>query len=65
MTKILIVYVTTTGNTEKMANAIADGAKNAGADVTVKTVGETSVAELAAYDVTYTDFAIHSGTIVV
>lgn len=51
MAKILIVYVTTTGNTEKMANAIADGAKGAGAEVTLKTVGDASVAELANYDV--------------
>ena len=51
MSKILIVYVTTTGNTEKMANAIADGAKSAGADVTLKTVADASVAELADYDV--------------
>ena len=51
MAKVLIVYVTTTGNTEKMANIIADSAKTAGADVTCKTVGEASVAELAGYDV--------------
>ena len=51
MAKVLIVYVTTTGNTEKMANIIADSAKAAGADVTCKTVGEASVAELAGYDV--------------
>ena len=51
MAKVLVVYVTTTGNTEKMANAIADAAKGAGADVTCKTVGEASVAELAGYDV--------------
>ena len=51
MAKVLVVYVTTTGNTEKMANAIADGAKGAGADVTLKTVGDASVSELADYDV--------------
>jgi flavodoxin short chain len=51
MSKVLIVYVTTTGNTEKMANAIAEGAKASGADVTLKTVGEASVSELADYDV--------------
>jgi len=51
MAKVLVVYVTTTGNTEKMANAIADGAKGAGADVTLKTVGDASVSELAGYDV--------------
>lgn len=51
MAKVLIVYVTTTGNTEKMAEIIAEAAKGAGADVTCKTVGEASVSELAGYDV--------------
>ncbi|MBQ6972967.1 MAG: flavodoxin [Synergistaceae bacterium] len=51
MAKVLIVYVTTTGNTEKMAGIISESAKAAGADVTCKTVGEASVSELAGYDV--------------
>ena len=51
MSKVLIVYVTTTGNTEKMAQAIEKGAKGAGSDVTCKMVGEASAAELAGYDV--------------
>ncbi len=51
MAKVLIVYVSTTGNTEKMAGAIYEGAKAAGADVTCKTVGDASVSELANYDV--------------
>ncbi|MBQ3403692.1 MAG: flavodoxin [Synergistaceae bacterium] len=51
MAKVLIVYVTTTGNTGKMADVIADAAKGAGAEVTCKTVGEASVSELAGYDV--------------
>ena len=51
MAKVLIVYVTTTGNTEKMAGIISESAKAAGADVTCKTVGEASVSELASYDV--------------
>ena len=51
MAKVLVVYVSTTGNTEKMANIIADAAKSAGADVTLKTVSEASVDELAGYDV--------------
>ena len=51
MAKVLVVYVSTTGNTEKMANAIVEGAKGAGADVTLKTVSDASVAELAGYDV--------------
>ncbi len=51
MAKVLVVYVSTTGNTEKMANIIADAAKSAGADVTLKTVSEANVSELAGYDV--------------
>ena len=38
--KILIVYDSKTGNTEKMASAVAEGAKEAGAEVTVKKIGE-------------------------
>lgn len=38
--KVLILYDSKTGNTEKMAGAIAEGAKEAGAEVTVKKIGE-------------------------
>ncbi len=51
MAKVIIVYWTGGGNTEKMAEAIAEGAKGAGADVTCKNVSDASVAELAGYDV--------------
>ena len=51
MAKVLVVYATTTGNTEKMADAIVEGAKGAGADVTCKAVADASVADLGGYDV--------------
>ena len=35
MSKIAVVYWSGTGNTETMANCVAEGAKNAGADVEV------------------------------
>ena len=35
MSKVAVVYWSSTGNTESMANAVADGAKEAGAEVTV------------------------------
>ncbi|HIH87721.1 TPA: hypothetical protein HA344_00750 [Candidatus Bathyarchaeota archaeon] len=38
--KILIVYDSKTGNTQKMASAVAEGAKEAGAEVTIKKIGE-------------------------
>ena len=37
MSKIAVVYWSGTGNTEAMANAVAEGAKNAGADVSLYT----------------------------
>jgi flavodoxin len=38
--KLLILYDSKTGNTEKMATAVADGAKEAGAEVTIKKIGQ-------------------------
>ena len=41
MTKIVIIYDSNTGNTEKMAESIADGARSiSDVDVTIKKVGE-------------------------
>ena len=42
MRKIAIVYWSGTGNTEAMANAVAEGAKDAGANVNVFTAGDFS-----------------------
>lgn len=38
--KIMVVYDSLGGNTEKMAKAIAEGASSAGADIEVKKIGE-------------------------
>lgn len=47
MAKILIVYHSETGNTEKMAFAVAEGAKRvSGIEVTVKNVDQTSNGDL-------------------
>jgi len=48
--KILIVYYSVTGNTEKMARAVAEGAKSAGTDVTVKRASEVTSTDLKAAD---------------
>ena len=40
MAKLLVVYYSKTGNTKDMAQAVGEGAKNAGADVDVMGVGE-------------------------
>ena len=48
MAKVLVLYYSSWGHIETMANAVAEGAKSAGADVTVKRVPELVPAEVAA-----------------
>ena len=50
MSKIAVVYWSGTGNTEAMANEVAEGAKEKGAEVTTLTASEFSASDLAAYD---------------
>jgi NAD(P)H dehydrogenase (quinone) len=50
MTKILVVYYSRTGNTKKMAESIAKGANEAGAEVTLKPVNEVNYKEMLNYD---------------
>lgn len=50
MSKIAVVYWSGTGNTEAMANLVAEGAKSAGAEVDVLNVSDTDVASVLAYD---------------
>ena len=50
MSKIAVIYWSGTGNTEAMANAVAEGAKAAGADVSIFTASEFDPASLAYYD---------------
>ena len=47
MTKVLVLYYSAYGHVETMAAAIADGAREAGADVDVKRVPETVSDEVA------------------
>jgi NAD(P)H dehydrogenase (quinone) len=47
MAKVLVLYYSTYGHIEKMAEAIAEGARNAGAIVDVKRVPETVPEEVA------------------
>ncbi|HIE08774.1 MAG TPA: flavodoxin family protein [Armatimonadetes bacterium] len=51
MARMLIVYFSKTGNTKAMAEAIAEGAKEAGAEVIVKTAEEARPSELVDADV--------------
>ena len=50
MAKILVVYYSRSGNTEKMAKLISEGIQAEGVDVVVKRVQETGVDELLQYD---------------
>jgi flavodoxin len=50
MPKVLVVYFSRTGNTEKMANSVAEGVKEAGAEVVVKKAELVKIDDLVAAD---------------
>ena len=51
MSKVAVVYWSGTGNTETMANAVAEGAKGAGAEVDVLVANDfnSAASRLSAY----------------
>lgn len=51
MSKVAVVYWSGTGNTEAMANYVADGVKEAGADVEVFTASEFDADKMDEFDV--------------
>ena len=48
--RMTVIYWSATGNTEAMAQAIAQGAKEAGADVSLVSVSDITPAQAAGYD---------------
>jgi NAD(P)H dehydrogenase (quinone) len=48
--KILVIYDSKTGNTEKMARVIAKGAGNAGAEVSIRRADQTQPEDLSSAD---------------
>lgn len=50
MSKVAVIYWSGTGNTEMMAQAVAEGAKEAGAEVSLMSVSETNADDAAAFD---------------
>jgi NAD(P)H dehydrogenase (quinone) len=50
MPKVLVVYFSRTGNTEKMANSVAEGVKEAGVEVVVKKAELVKIDDLVAAD---------------
>ena len=51
MSKVGIIYWSSTGNTEAMAQAVEEGAKAAGADVEIMEVADADVDKDLSYDV--------------
>ena len=50
MSKVAVVYWSSTGNTESMANAVAEGAKEAGAEVTTFEAADFSADKVGEFD---------------
>ena len=50
MSKVAVVYWSSTGNTESMANAVVDGAKEAGAEVTTFETADFSADKVDEFD---------------
>jgi len=50
MGKAILIYGSTTGNTEQLKDSVESGLKSAGWDVTVKNVTETDINEIKGYD---------------
>ena len=50
MNRIAVIYWSGTGNTQMMAEAVAQGAKDAGGEVTLLSVSDTDAAAASSYD---------------
>ena len=50
MSKVAVVFWSGTGNTEQMAEAVAEGAKSAGAEVTLANVNDFDSSSIAEFD---------------
>lgn len=50
MSKVAVVFWSGTGNTEQMAEAVAEGAKSAGAEVTLANVNDFDSSSVADFD---------------
>ena len=49
--KKAVIYASTTGNTEAMANAVAEGVKSCGAELLMSTASDENVSDVLACDV--------------
>ncbi|MEF3313631.1 flavodoxin [Paenibacillus sp. GYB004] len=48
--KVIVVFASMTGNTEEMADAVAEGIRGQGAEAVLKDVFDTNASELTDYD---------------
>ena len=62
MTKVLIIYYTRSGNTEKLAKYIEEGIKSEGVEVVCKKVQEVNPKELLEYDGIIIGSPVYYGT---
>ncbi len=62
MIQVLVVYSSRSGNTEKLARAVARGAAAAGAEVVLKRVAETTKEDLLAADGVILGSPVYFGT---
>ena len=61
--RVLIVVASATGRTARMAEAVAEGARDAGAEVVVRDADETTDADLLAADALILGSGVHMGGI--
>ncbi len=62
MAKLLVIYYSRTGNTQKMAELVAEGAESQGAQVELKPVQDVEVEELLEYDALLVGSPTYYGT---
>ncbi len=61
--KVLVAYHSQTGNTEKMAEALAEGARGGGAEVAVKKIGDVTQEDLEGADAVALGSPVHMGDV--
>lgn len=61
--RVLVVVASATGRTSRMAEALAEGAREAGAEAVVKTAAEAAGADLEAADAVVLGSGVHMGGI--
>ncbi len=59
--RVLVVFASRTGRTERMAEAVAEGAREAGADVTVRAAADSRDEDWLAADAVVVGSGIHMG----